>query len=416
MKYITAMDSLADKDYPFFFDVGSLYERLELLNDRRDPHGLRYPLALTLVFIILAKLAGEQEPRGIAQWVELRKELLKEALHFDRDTVPHPITYSRILGKAVDVAELQQAVSLFLLSAPQAGQSTEINLDGKALRGTIPSGQKQGLHLLAAYLPDEGIVLMQMEVGSKENEIVAAPRLLKSIDLKGKVVTGDAMFAQRDLSRQIIEAGGHYLWTVKDNQAGLRSDIEALFEIEEGKTSLKAMSNDWLEVMDIAHRLGLYSSATMMFGHVETPEDRIEHLDRLRTQQDISLKRVAEYTGNGIKPGHFTAFICWTFQAEHTKLKAPTVGAHEYLKTQALGRIFLDNIENIQSSWVTQGLDIGQVALKYGANDLGSIMIEENVVSQAGTTFQMTVPDMHRLIKELGYEPHQRDNWYRLVN
>jgi len=177
---------------------------------------------------------------------------------------------------------------------------------------------------------------------------------------------------------------------------------------------LKAMSNDWLEVMDIAHRLGLYSSATMMFGHVESVENRFEHLDRLRVQQDISLKRKAE-SGNE-KMAHFTAFICWTFQAEHTKLKAPTVGAHEYLKTQALGRIYLDNFENIQSSWVTQGLEIGQIALKYGANDLGSIMIEENVVSQAGTTFRMTVPDMHRLIKELGYEPHQRDNWYRLVN
>ncbi len=179
---------------------------------------------------------------------------------------------------------------------------------------------------------------------------------------------------------------------------------------------LKAMSNDWLEVMDVAHRLGLYSSATMMFGHVETIDDRIEHLDRLRQQQEISLKRMAAFTGSGVKPAHFTAFICWTFQAEHTKLKAPPVGAHEYLKTQALGRIYLDNFENIQSSWVTQGLEIGQIALKYGANDLGSIMIEENVVSQAGTTFQMTVPDMHRLIRDLGYEPHQRDNWYRLVN
>ena len=177
---------------------------------------------------------------------------------------------------------------------------------------------------------------------------------------------------------------------------------------------LKAMSDDWLSVMDVAHAQGLYSSATMMFGHVETIDDRIEHLDRLRVQQDISLKRKAE-SGNE-KMAHFTAFICWTFQAEHTKLRAPTVGAHEYLKTQALGRIYLDNFENIQSSWVTQGLEIGQVALKYGANDLGSIMIEENVVSQAGTTFQMTVPDMHRLIKDLGYEPHQRDNWYRLVN
>jgi cyclic dehypoxanthinyl futalosine synthase len=191
---------------------------------------------------------------------------------------------------------------------------------------------------------------------------------------------------------------------------------------------LKAMSSDWLEVMDVAHGLGLYSSATMMFGHVETVEDRIEHLERLRTQQDKSLQRrtaVATVSNSSAKletgatpvlPGHFTAFICWTFQAEHTKLKAPTVGAHEYLRTQALGRIYLDNFTNIQSSWVTQGLEIGQIALKFGANDLGSIMIEENVVSQAGTTFRMTVADMKRLISDLGYEPHQRDNWYRLVN
>jgi cyclic dehypoxanthinyl futalosine synthase len=212
--------------------------------------------------------------------------------------------------------------------------------------------------------------------------------------------------------------------------------------VRERISPLKAMSSDWLEVMDVAHRLGLFSSATMMFGHVETPEDRIEHLERLRQQQDKSLQRAADLVSaekaklessprqdpahtmesipadgmSAARCGHFTAFICWTFQAENTKLKAPTVGAHDYLRTQALGRIYLDNFENIQSSWVTQGLEIGQVALKFGANDLGSIMIEENVVSQAGTTFHMTVPDMHRLIKDLGYEPHQRDNWYRLVN
>jgi cyclic dehypoxanthinyl futalosine synthase len=207
---------------------------------------------------------------------------------------------------------------------------------------------------------------------------------------------------------------------------------------------LKAMSNDWLEVMDVAHRLGLSSSATMMFGHVETIEDRIEHLDRLRAQQDKSLgygkgarvsppaappdSKAASKVSNdpaaiepaaagtaAVRPGHFTAFICWTFQAEHTRLKAPTVGGHEYLRTQALGRIYLDNFTNVQSSWVTQGQEIGQVALKFGANDLGSIMIEENVVSQAGTTFHMTVTDMERLIRDLGYEPRQRDNWYRLL-
>jgi cyclic dehypoxanthinyl futalosine synthase len=190
---------------------------------------------------------------------------------------------------------------------------------------------------------------------------------------------------------------------------------------------LKAMSDDWLEVMDVAHRLGLNSSATMMFGHVETIEDRIEHLERLRAQQDKSLTyekpplsrppaTLSPQGGERDGVRGFTAFICWTFQAEHTKLKAPTVGAHEYLRTQALGRIYLDNFTNVQSSWVTQGQEIGQVALKFGANDLGSIMIEENVVSQAGTTFRMTVTDMHRLIQDLGYEPRQRDNWYRLVN
>jgi cyclic dehypoxanthinyl futalosine synthase len=165
---------------------------------------------------------------------------------------------------------------------------------------------------------------------------------------------------------------------------------------------LKAMSDDWMSVMDVAHKLGLASTATMMFGHVETVEERIEHLERVRSQQD--------------KTKGFTAFIAWTFQAENTKLRAPTVGAHEYLRTQALSRIYLDNVPNIQSSWVTQGQEIGQIALKYGANDLGSIMIEENVVSQAGTTFRMGVADMQRLIKDLGYEPKQRDNWYRLLN
>jgi cyclic dehypoxanthinyl futalosine synthase len=165
---------------------------------------------------------------------------------------------------------------------------------------------------------------------------------------------------------------------------------------------LKAMSDDWLSVMDVAHRLGLASTATMMFGHVESVAERIEHLERVRAQQD--------------KSKGFTAFIAWTFQAENTKLKAPTVGAHEYLRMQALSRIYLDNIPNLQSSWVTQGQEIGQIALRYGANDLGSIMIEENVVSQAGTTFRMGVADMQRLIRDLGYEPRQRDNWYRLVN
>ena len=199
---------------------------------------------------------------------------------------------------------------------------------------------------------------------------------------------------------------------------------------------LKANTAQWMGVMDTAHALGLASTATMMFGHVETVEERIEHLEVVRAQQDVSLQRLASAgkleahnspletaaafayaleTG-ALKGGAFTAFICWTFQPDNAVLKVPTVGAHEYLRTQALSRIYLDNIPSVQSSWVTQGQEIGQIALKYGANDLGSIMIEENVVSAAGTTFRMGVDDMQRLIRDLGHEPRQRDNWYRLLH
>ncbi|MCS7048060.1 MAG: dehypoxanthine futalosine cyclase [Verrucomicrobiae bacterium] len=165
---------------------------------------------------------------------------------------------------------------------------------------------------------------------------------------------------------------------------------------------LKCSGQQWLRVMEIAHGMGLRSSATMMFGHVETIEDRVEHLRLLRELQD--------------RTGGFTAFICWTFQNENTRLRVPSVGAHEYLRMQALARIFLDNFDNVQSSWVTQGPQIGQIALRYGANDFGSVMMEENVVSQAGTTYRLDEPTICRLIRDLGYEPRRRNNWYQLLN
>lgn len=225
---------------------------------------------------------------------------------------------------------------------------------------------------------------------------------------------------------------------------------------------LKANSADWMGVMDAAHRLGLASTATMMFGHVETLEDRIAHLEVVRAQQDKSLERLqatglleppvpqseeidredlgrpelprnrvldrplhtsmaravdyaAALESGRLNGGAFTAFIAWTFQPDNTVLRAEPVGGHEYLRMQALSRIYLDNIPSIQSSWVTQGPDIGQVALLYGANDFGSIMIEENVVSSAGTTFRLNTEEMRRLIRDLGWTPRQRDNWYRLI-
>jgi len=165
----------------------------------------------------------------------------------------------------------------------------------------------------------------------------------------------------------------------------------------------KVMTDDWLNVMRVWHELGGVSSVTMMFGHVETLAERIEHLERVRQLQD-------ETSG-------FTAFICWTFQPDNTDLsKIPPAGAFEYLKTQAVARLYLDNIRNIQSSWVTQGLKIGQLALSYGANDMGSLMLEENVVAEAGTVHFLTLDQMRGAIEEYGFTARQRDVRYQLVD
>ncbi len=164
----------------------------------------------------------------------------------------------------------------------------------------------------------------------------------------------------------------------------------------------KVLTDDWLNVMRVWHKMGGRSSATMMFGHVETLAERIEHLERVRQLQD--------------ETGGFTAFICWTFQPDHTDLShiAPT-GSFEYLKTQAIARLYLDNIANIQSSWVTQGLKIGQLALAFGANDMGSLMLEENVVAEAGTVHFLTLDEIRSAISDASYIPRQRDVFYQWV-
>lgn len=165
----------------------------------------------------------------------------------------------------------------------------------------------------------------------------------------------------------------------------------------------KVLTDDWLNVMRVWHQLGGKSSATMMFGHVETLEERIEHLDRIRQLQD--------------ETGGFTAFICWTFQPDNTDMAhIPPAGAFEYLKTQAVSRLYLDNVPNIQSSWVTQGEKVGQLAMLFGANDMGSLMIEENVVSQAGTVYHLTVDTIRRCIENVGYIPRQRNVFYDYID
>lgn len=222
----------AEAEGGIVFEVKSLYAYLNQLHDQRDPRGVRYRLAEALTLILLAKLGGEDEPRGMAAWLKYRARGLARALGLKRQTMPHRTTISRILGQAVAVAELEELLPAFFDDQVQTGAEVVIALDGKTLRGTIPTGQSQGLHLLAAYVPKEGVVLMQVEVESKENEIVAAPRVLKCLDLRGKVVVGDALHTQRKLSIQIIQAHGHYLWTAKGNQPDLYEAIAHLFEPE----------------------------------------------------------------------------------------------------------------------------------------------------------------------------------------
>ena len=168
----------------------------------------------------------------------------------------------------------------------------------------------------------------------------------------------------------------------------------------------KTRSSEWLDVMRHAHRLGMSTTATMMYGHVETVEERVEHMRRIRELQD-------ETRG-------FRAFISWTFQRDGNRLDdvvrtedMPT--SFDYLLTQAVSRIYLDNVDHIQSSWVTQGLKIGQLALGFGADDMGSVMIEENVVSAAGTTYRTSTDELVHLIRALGKIPVQRDTLYREV-
>jgi cyclic dehypoxanthinyl futalosine synthase len=189
----------------------------------------------------------------------------------------------------------------------------------------------------------------------------------------------------------------------------------------------KTLTAEWLEVMRQCHALGMTTSCTMMFGHMETLDERFEHLRLVRELQDESLAR-----GNG---GGFGAYICWTFQPENTPLgrmkplpPAPGGGrplndgrhllladAHEYLTMLSLSRLYLDNIAHIQSSWVTMGPKIGQLALFFGADDMGSVMMEENVVSAAGTTYRLNEAEIRRLIADAGWRPQKRDYFYRPI-
>jgi len=211
----------------------SLAQHLASLTDQRKPRGVRYQLTPLLVLVVLAKVCGANNPQEIAKWIEYRATWLTEALGLQWKKMPHHSTYRRVLQSAIDLAQLESQAGGYLKAlAPDSSEL--LNMDGKSLRGTIAKRATQGLRLLAVQHTEANAVVSQTTIGETENEISAAKRLLKTADLRGKILSGDAIFAQRELSRQVVQRGGDYLWKVKANQAKLRQQIESLFQRESG--------------------------------------------------------------------------------------------------------------------------------------------------------------------------------------
>jgi cyclic dehypoxanthinyl futalosine synthase len=269
----------------------------------------------------------------------------------------------------------------YLLSHEEIGRKIEETL---ALNGT-------GILMQGGVHPDLGIDFYEdllRFIRSEYPDIhlhAFSPPEVKFIAKKERMSFAEVIGRLKAAGLMSIPGGGAEILS-----DGVRKEILAL---------PKCSAEEWIDINRQAHLHGLRTSATMMYGMGEGLEPRVEHMQRIRDLQD-------ETEG-------FTAFISWTFQHDHTDMpEVPETYAHEYLKTLAVSRIFIDNIQHFQTSWVTQGKKIGQLALKFGADDMGSIMIEENVVSAAGTSFKMSQEEMERLIEQAGYRPRQRSNLY----
>ena len=339
----------AQQSVGLVISVGSLYSYLLKLTDKRKLRGLQYELAMVILLAILAKLAGQNTPCAIAEWVKNQGEYLIEALRLKRHKLPHHSTYRRLFEIAGTGDDFDKLIRDFLKQYPEVGQGVVISIDGKTLRGTITFEDPFGLHLLAAYLPGEGVILMQMVVEKdKENEIVVAPKLLKCLDLHGKVVVGDAMQTQRQLSIQIVEAGGEYVWIVKDNQPKTRQAIEQLFTPEKPLPGLGCPAMDFDTAKTVGKNGGRLEERTITVSsflndyldwpHVQQVfklERRFTHLLTGKvhheiqygltslTRQEAHAERLLEIVRSewGIENGlHYRRDV--TFQEDHIRMKS----------------------------------------------------------------------------------------------
>lgn len=277
-------------------DLRHLLSYLRQVKDGRKRRGVRYRIEIILVLFVLAKLCGENKIYGIADWAQQQSEYLIGALGLKYKRLPHHSTYRRVLADEVEGDDLEGLMGEYLSQLPRHGQDTVIAIDGKTVRGTITAEDPLGLHLLAAYLPGEGIVLMQMVVEKdKENEIVVAPKLLECLDLRNKVVIGDAMHTQRKLSIQIVAAQGHFVWIVKDNQANTKKAIELLFAPEQPRPGFGCPPMDFGSEKTIEKQAGRIEERTLTVSSLLN-----DYLDWPHLGQVFKLERRFTYLSTGV--------------------------------------------------------------------------------------------------------------------
>jgi predicted transposase YbfD/YdcC len=229
MDYTNLKASQEANEYGLIYDLGSLYDYLSQIEDPRSKYGKQYELTVLLIWMLLAKLGGQDKPSGMAEWITQRKELWVEYKLTGKTKTPSHMTYRRVLQDILSVEEFEGLMESYHQQRLKMGQEVVFCMDGKTVRGTIPPGEYRGKHLLAIYVPRQGLVLAQVEVDRKENEIVVAPHLLRQVALAGVIVIADAMHTQKALCKQVVAEGGDYVLTIKENQPRTRWAIEKLF-------------------------------------------------------------------------------------------------------------------------------------------------------------------------------------------
>lgn len=288
MDYNSQVPKRIVDDNGLIFTTNSLYEYLQKITDTRQARGKRYSLATLLLVMILAKLCGEDKPSGICDWVEKRVRLLREMKIIKRPQAPCHMTYRRVLQTLIPADEMDQLLHDYHQQRLKTETEIILTIDGKTLRGTIPPGETRGVHLLTVYVPQQGLALVQAQVDQKENEIVVAPQVLKQVNLQGAIVMGDAMHTQREVSRQIVAAGGDYLWFVKGNQARTEWAIQKLFVHEMCNLRQGAsLSPDFLTGVQVRKAHGRLETRTIFVSTVLN-----DYLDWPHVAQVFRLERI----------------------------------------------------------------------------------------------------------------------------